>query len=285
LRQGRRLRLAAAGLVMLAAVSACGGGDQHDDGFSTASRDAILEAAESGLTAVMGYDYRTLDADQADAHAHLTESMTKSYDTGFTKVRTDSTAQKSVLEARVRAVGIAGMTRDSAEVLGFVDQRITAGTVVKPVTPSRIRLTMVLQDGRWLISALDEKDPATIDEPDEARVAAMTAASRFYEVLETFTPKDVGRFFDRVVPLVAPDKVEGFRSVIASITFDRKMTSGARTTGAAVVGLEGKVAVVIVAGDRRTATGTKQTSYADRFRMAMVEVDGAWFVTDFDTFD
>jgi Mce-associated membrane protein len=120
------------------------------------TRTDVIGAATSGVARVLSYDYRHLDGDFTAAERLLTPHFRKQYDDTTAKgVRPLAAKYKAISSADVSAAGIVDAGRDRAVVLVFVNQTVTNSQLTAPrLDRSRIDVTMVRSDGRWLIDRL-----------------------------------------------------------------------------------------------------------------------------------
>jgi Mce-associated membrane protein len=121
------------------------------------TRSEALAAARSHAQAVLSYDHRTLDADFAKAEAALTGKFKKDYTrTTSTVVRPSAEQYKVVVKAEVTAASVVRASDHQVVALLFVDQTTTSTRLEGPkVDLNRVRMTLVEQDGNWLVSGLD----------------------------------------------------------------------------------------------------------------------------------
>jgi len=163
----RWLYVVGGGLALIALVAAVVAGvlavrlaqnDPNDppDSLSTTRSDA-LAAARAHAQEILSYDHRTLDADFAKAEAALTGKFKKDYArTTSTVVRPSAEQYKVVVEAEVTAASVVRAGDDRVVALLFVDQTTTSTRLEGPkVDLNRVRMTLVEQDGKWLVSELD----------------------------------------------------------------------------------------------------------------------------------
>jgi Mce-associated membrane protein len=120
------------------------------------TRGDVVGAATSGVATVLSYDYRHLDADFTKAQRLLTRRFRKQYDDTTAKgVRPLATKYKAISSADVSAAGVVEAGRDRAVVLVFVNQTVTNSQLTAPrLDRSRIDVTLVRSNGRWLIDKL-----------------------------------------------------------------------------------------------------------------------------------
>ena len=120
--------------------------------------DRAPAAAESAATAVLSYDYKSLEADRDAAAKYLSDGYRSKYVDTFDKlVSENATKTKATVEAQVLASSamVVGEDRDPhrVPVLLFVNQTTTnSATTGQPsVALNRVRFDMVEADGTWLV--------------------------------------------------------------------------------------------------------------------------------------
>lgn len=120
------------------------------------ARENAIGAASSSVATVLSYDYRHLAADFSKAEALLTPRFRKEYDRTTAKgVEPLAAKYKAQSSAQVSAAGTVSVDVDRVVVLVFVNQTVTNSNLAAPrLDRSRINVTMVDQDGRWLIDGL-----------------------------------------------------------------------------------------------------------------------------------
>jgi Mce-associated membrane protein len=121
------------------------------------ARVDALAAARSHAQAILSYDHRTLDADFARAQQVITGQFKSEYETTTTAVvRPTATEYKAVVKAEVTSAAVVRATSARAVVLVFVDQTTTSTRLDKAKRDSsRVRMTLVKEGGRWLVSEVD----------------------------------------------------------------------------------------------------------------------------------
>ncbi|GAA4689208.1 hypothetical protein GCM10023215_26730 [Pseudonocardia yuanmonensis] len=121
------------------------------------ARGAASAAAEEKVTALLSYDYRTIQNDQGDRGAMVTGQFKDDYASliadivGPAASQQQLTTRSSVVSSSV--VGTDGT--DQVTLLMFLNQ--TTQSAAKPdptLSGSRIRVTMQEVDGTWLVSEL-----------------------------------------------------------------------------------------------------------------------------------
>lgn len=121
---------------------------------NAASQQRVTDAAREGTVALLSYAPETLDKDLATAKSHLTGEFLKYYSDFTDKIVAPAAKQKGVkTEATVARAAVSEMQPDHAVVLVFVNQVTTSKDRPDPaLATSSVLVTMVNQDGRWLIS-------------------------------------------------------------------------------------------------------------------------------------
>lgn len=116
------------------------------------ARAEVLGAATDFATNLSSYDFNDLEGN----FNGVTENATGRFAEQYTQVGANLTElikqHKAVSEGAVLAVGAVEADDDHAVVLLFVDQTITNTNSPQPrVDRNRMRMTLVQQDGRWLV--------------------------------------------------------------------------------------------------------------------------------------
>ena len=126
------------------------------DGLASTRSDA-LAAARAHAQQILSYDHRTLDADFARAEKALTGTFKREYGrTTDTVVRPSAEQYKVVVKAEVTAASVVRASENRVVVLLYVDQTTTSTRLEGPkVDLNRVRMTLVENDGNWLVSELD----------------------------------------------------------------------------------------------------------------------------------
>lgn len=144
--------------LLVASVAAAGGVYwwiyRPDRLTNAASQQRVTDAAREGTVALLSYAPETLDKDLATAKSHLTGEFLKYYSDFTDKIVAPAAKQKGVkTEATVARAAVSEMQPDHAVVLVFVNQVTTSKDRPDPaLATSSVLVTMVNQDGRWLIS-------------------------------------------------------------------------------------------------------------------------------------
>ena len=159
----RRRPWLAMGLAALLVASVAAAGSVYwwiyrpDRLTNAASQQRVTDAAREGTVALLSYAPETLDKDLATAKSHLTGEFLKYYSDFTDKIVAPAAKQKGVkTEATVARAAVSEMQPDHAVVLVFVNQVTTSKDRPDPaLATSSVLVTMVNQDGRWLISAFN----------------------------------------------------------------------------------------------------------------------------------
>jgi Mce-associated membrane protein len=118
--------------------------------------NAAKAAAVAETRATLTYNYKTLKANFAAAAKGLTPKFKASYLTTATaSVMPLATKYHAVSSAAVTEAGVSAVSPTSATVLLFVDQTVENSQLANPrLDRSRVKASMVLVDGHWLINNL-----------------------------------------------------------------------------------------------------------------------------------
>jgi Mce-associated membrane protein len=105
---------------------------------------------------LLSYDHAHLDRDFAQAQRLLTDDFRKEYTDATEVVRDKAIEDRAVIKASVVATSVVSAEPDEVKTLLFVNQTTTTGDGRSPsIDLNRVVLTLVEQDGRWLVSDLD----------------------------------------------------------------------------------------------------------------------------------
>lgn len=122
--------------------------------LNNAAKDAS-EAGRQTVTAVLSYDYQTLDADLARAERGLTPGFKDDYaKVVATSVKPVAARDKVVTTANVPAVSVTGASAERVRLLMFVDQLTSSAKEKNVVNVSRVEVTMTRGETGWLVSDL-----------------------------------------------------------------------------------------------------------------------------------
>jgi heme/copper-type cytochrome/quinol oxidase subunit 2 len=117
---------------------------------------AALAAAIAATRATLTYNYRTLPANISAAEAGMTPAFRASYENSIKRqVESAARTYHAISTATVAAGGLSAATPTTASALLFVDQTVQNSRLKAPrLDRSRVKVSMVKQNGRWLISEL-----------------------------------------------------------------------------------------------------------------------------------
>jgi Mce-associated membrane protein len=105
---------------------------------------------------LLSYHHARLDQDFAQAQELLTDDFLPEYREATDVVRDQAVADRAVIEASVVASSVVSAEPDEVKTLLFVNQTTTTGEGGNPsLDLNRVMLTLVEEDGRWLVSDLD----------------------------------------------------------------------------------------------------------------------------------
>lgn len=120
---------------------------------------AVAQGEATDLTEkTLSYSYKDFDAVRKANASRMTPTFLKQYAATMDKVAAKTKKYQVVLDAKVVASGVVGITAHRAQVLVFVNQttQALAGTEKTPTTDlNRVLVTMVRGDGDWRIDKLD----------------------------------------------------------------------------------------------------------------------------------
>jgi Mce-associated membrane protein len=107
------------------------------------------------VEALLSYDYTTFDEDLEAAQAGMTSGFRDEYDPTVEEIRDRALAQRRSQQAEVIAVAVVSQAPDEVETLVFVNTISSReGSDRQDLMQNRVSVTMVEQDGTWLIDEL-----------------------------------------------------------------------------------------------------------------------------------
>lgn len=154
----RRHWVAAMAAVVLISVGAAGAVYwtvyRPDRLTDTAAQEQVLDVARAGTEALLSYSPETVDDNVADAKSRLTGDFLQRYSEFADTVVVPAAKERGVkTEANVARAAVSQMRPDSAQVLAFVNQVTTSKERPTPaLATSSVMMTLVREDGRWLIA-------------------------------------------------------------------------------------------------------------------------------------
>jgi Mce-associated membrane protein len=127
---------------------------------SVGDRDRALSAAKSEVPVILSYSYRSFDADVAKARAQLTGRAVTDYTTAMAQtIKPTAIKVKAVVQAQTDGAGVESVSPDGKQVtfVVFGEQKVTNSSLAAPRTDLfRVRATLDLVGGHWLISKFDQ---------------------------------------------------------------------------------------------------------------------------------
>jgi len=131
-----------------------------DTSGSGGERDRALAAAKSDVPLILSYNYARFDADVAKAEAQLTGRAESDYTTAMAQtIKPTAIKVKAVVQALTDGAGVESVSPDGRQVtvVVFGEQKVTNTTLSAPRTDLfRVRATLDLVGGHWLISKFDQ---------------------------------------------------------------------------------------------------------------------------------
>jgi Mce-associated membrane protein len=123
---------------------------------ASAKKQSVV-AARDAMTAVLSYNYQTIDKDIAHAESYLTGTFRTEYrETALKTVKDAALRYKATVKADVVYAGAIGATPNTAKVLVFVDQTANNTQLKAPrLDRNRVRLELRQVHGKWLVSKLE----------------------------------------------------------------------------------------------------------------------------------
>jgi Mce-associated membrane protein len=123
---------------------------------SESARVAAVRAATESTVALLSYKPDSVDKDLNAASGRLTGTFKDAYTSLIHDVVIPGAKQKQISAvATVAAAGAVSATENHAVVLVFVDQTVNVGNDPPTDTASAVRVTLVRQGDRWLISQFE----------------------------------------------------------------------------------------------------------------------------------
>lgn len=155
--------LAGLGVVAAVLIGLCvwQAGEPTDDQVTEATTDAQA-AAERAIVAIVSYDYRSLEDDQAKASAYMTDDFRKDYEALFAVIRENAPETKTVLTTEVVASGVVRSGDDRVQIFMFIDNPRTNAEITTPeVQRNQVTVTMEQVGDDWLVDDLKTTLPAS----------------------------------------------------------------------------------------------------------------------------
>jgi Mce-associated membrane protein len=126
---------------------------QHD--AVDEARVEALGEARTRIPDLLGYSYKTLDADLARANTNTTGQFHDDYAKVLAEVvAPHATPQKTITHVKVDDAAVVSGDEDRVVVLAFLTQATTSAGGTPMLSGSRVEVTLEPVDGQWLISGL-----------------------------------------------------------------------------------------------------------------------------------
>lgn len=156
---GRR-RWVAPVVALVASLAALGvvlGVSLRDPGAQDASDRAAASQARTSIEQLLSYNYKTIDAQQAQVQGLLTGSFKGEFTQAMDKdIKPLAVKNQTVVQAKVSDIGVMSSSPTTVKVLAFVNQaRVGADTKNPVVDQNRVMATMRKVGDRWLISKVE----------------------------------------------------------------------------------------------------------------------------------
>ncbi|MEG9226911.1 hypothetical protein [Aeromicrobium sp. Sec7.5] len=163
---GRRrptLRATLPVLVLVLGLVAAGAGYWQMQREAPLSQGAAQDAADAAATAVekvLSFDYRDLDAYEAGVDGLLTDAyVSDELEPSVAALREQAPTAQVQVQTTVQASAAetcqGECPADEASVLVVIDKvTLTSNLDAPTITPQRLRVAMVEQDGRWLVDSI-----------------------------------------------------------------------------------------------------------------------------------
>lgn len=118
------------------------------------AQEQVLEVARGATEALLSYSPENVDNNVADAKSRLTGDFLERYSQFADTVVVPAAKERGVkTEANVARAAVSQMRPESAHVLAFVNQVTTSRERPTPaLATSSVMMTLVREDGRWLIA-------------------------------------------------------------------------------------------------------------------------------------
>jgi Mce-associated membrane protein len=156
---GRR-RWVAPVVALVASLAALGvvlGVSLRDPGAQDASDRSAASQARTSIEQLLSYNYKTIDAQQAQVQGLLTGSFKGEFTQAMDKdIKPLAVKNQTVVQAKVSDIGVMSSSPTTVKVLAFVNQaRVGADTKDPVVDQNRVMATMRKVGDRWLISKVE----------------------------------------------------------------------------------------------------------------------------------
>jgi Mce-associated membrane protein len=141
----------------LAALGVVLGVSLRDPGAQVRTDRAAASQARTSIEQLLSYNYKTIDAQQAQVERLLTGSFKGEFTQAMDKdIKPLAVKNQTVVQAKVSDIGVMSSSATTVKVLAFVNQaRVGADTKDPVVDQNRVMATMTKVGDRWLVSKVD----------------------------------------------------------------------------------------------------------------------------------
>jgi Mce-associated membrane protein len=127
---------------------------------SQKQRQQVLSSAKTAVPAILSYNYKSFDKSVAAGRDMLTGRAQTDYVTAMNgSIKPTAVKNTAVVQAQTDAAGIESVSPSGKQVtlVVFGEQKVTNATLTAPRTDLfRVRVTMDLVNGSWLVSKFDQ---------------------------------------------------------------------------------------------------------------------------------
>jgi Mce-associated membrane protein len=117
-----------------------------------AARSAVLDVAQTNITKIFSYDYRTVERSIDDAYPLLTPDYGREFQkTANAQIIPEARKRQVVVQAAVVGTAVESLDLGSAELLVFMNRTVTEPANAPVYDGSRLQVTMRRVDNKWLI--------------------------------------------------------------------------------------------------------------------------------------
>lgn len=150
----RPILIVSAAVLLVAALAVGGftGFTYWNDKQTEQARTDSVDAARRTVQAMFTYDFHTVDTELPKSADNLTPDFREDYLKLVKEVIAKGAKEKQLtVKADTQASGVVSADRDHTVVMLYLNQVTTSKDSPEgTITPSRVRVTMEEQDGRWL---------------------------------------------------------------------------------------------------------------------------------------
>lgn len=255
---------------------------------SDAERTSALDFARQATPAVIGYDWRSFDADVRGAKALMTADQAERYEGTVSSIRDKVIRDRVTSVAEVLDAGLVGIDAERARVLVFLDQHTTRSAGDPGAVAQSVAVSLVRSGEAWLVDdlvlqAVADDEPG---EPDATRREVLAAATAFGRAFLNVDHRTVDADTTEILDLTTG----GFHDLYAAGLDDlRSLTRAQETTltgevwAAGLVELDGDRALVVAATSGTATskgTGGQEQERDYRVRLTLDRVGEEWLTSD-----